>query len=210
LSPALPMSDSLLALREELLALGELLPEIRAALNQAPANPELGGSGPLNQRPATWPGPAQLARRGPRASAAPAEYELLLEMVREGYLLHYGRSRLMSDPDPDLALLLGDGLYALGLARLAELGDLVAVGELGDLISLVAQAHVREDTELAESIWRAVAVAVGWGGDGRLRQAKELARLGSAEASAALCQAADARRANVRSHDAPSPEGDNL
>jgi hypothetical protein len=37
----------------------------------------------------------------------------------------------------------GDRLYALGLARLAELGDLQAVGELADVISLAAQAPRR-------------------------------------------------------------------
>lgn len=156
------------------------------------------------------PGPAQLAGSGPRAAGARDEYVLLMEMIREGYLLHYGRSRLLAGADPDLALLLGDGLYALGLARLAALEDLDAVGELGDLISLVAQAHVQADPQLAESIWSAAAVAVGWGSDQNLRQAKELTRLGDPGAGAALCQAADARRANTRSTDAPSPEGDNL
>jgi len=38
-------------------------------------------------------------------------------------------------------LLAGDHLYALGLARLAALGDLDAVAELADVISLSAQAH---------------------------------------------------------------------
>ena len=38
----------------------------------------------------------------------------MLEAVREGYLLHYGAPRLPSDDDPDLALLMGDRLYALG------------------------------------------------------------------------------------------------
>ena len=43
--------------------------------------------------------------------------------------------------DDDLRLLAGDALYALGLARLAQTGDLAAVAELSDLISLSAQAH---------------------------------------------------------------------
>ncbi len=197
--------DPLRALREELLALGGVLPEIHGALSELPAAED-----PRSSTGRGWNGPAQLARGGPRTAGAPAEYELLLEMIREGYLLHYGRSRLLAGADPDLALLLGDGLYALGLARLAALGDLEAVGELGDLISLVAQAHVRADPELAESIWTAVAVAVGWGGNENLRQGKRLARLGAPQASDALRQAADHARANIRSHDAPPPEGDNL
>ena len=46
--------------------------------------------------------------------------------------------------DPDLALLAGDYLYALGLERLAALGDLEAIRELSDLISLSAQLHDAE------------------------------------------------------------------
>ena len=66
---------------------------------------------------------------------------LLVEAIREGYLLHYAAGRVVRPEDPDLSLLAGDRLYALGLARLAELGDLEAVGELADVISLAAQAH---------------------------------------------------------------------
>jgi hypothetical protein len=112
---------------------------------------------------ATPPGPAQAAARGPRAQGHEAEYELLLEMIREGSLLHYGQPRVLRPVDPDLALLLGDQLYALGLSRLAALGDIEAVAELGDLISLIAQAHAAGDVELAESAWSAGAVAIGWG-----------------------------------------------
>jgi hypothetical protein len=43
----------------------------------------------------------------------------VLEAVYEGYLLHYGTSRLFEGMDDDLRLLAGDALYALGLARLA-------------------------------------------------------------------------------------------
>ena len=45
--------------------------------------------------------------------------------------------------DADLALLAGDYLYARGLERLAALGDLEAIRELSDLISLSAQLHAR-------------------------------------------------------------------
>ena len=47
-------------------------------------------------------------------------------MILEGSLLHYGTPRRDPTDDPDLALLLGDQLYALGLSRLATLGDLEA------------------------------------------------------------------------------------
>ena len=65
----------------------------------------------------------------------------MLEAVHEGYQLHYGEPRAFTGMDPDLRLLAGDALYALGLARLAELGDLPAIAELADLISSCAQAH---------------------------------------------------------------------
>ena len=51
----------------------------------------------------------------------------MVEAVREGYLLHYGEPRLLAGHDADLALLAGDYLYALGIERLAALGDPEAV-----------------------------------------------------------------------------------
>jgi hypothetical protein len=108
-------------------------------------------------------GPAQLAASGPRAADHRAEYELLLEMIYEGSLLHYGSARVIRTDDPDLALLLGDQLYALGLARLAALGDLEAVDVLADVISSLAQAHAEGKPERASAIWREGAHAIGWG-----------------------------------------------
>src|SRR5689334_18522155 len=91
--------------------------------------------------PAAAPKLGLLAAAGPGAAAAPAEYALVVESVREGYLLHYGEPRLLAGHDPDLALLAGDYLYALGLDRLARLGDAAAVTVLSDLISNCAQLH---------------------------------------------------------------------
>jgi hypothetical protein len=88
------------------------------------------------------------------------EYGLLLEAIREGYELHYAGGRVVRTDDPDLALLAGDRLYAVGLARLAALGDLDAVSELADVISLAAQAHAEGDPARAEAVWAAGAVAV--------------------------------------------------
>lgn len=85
---------------------------------------------------------------GPRA-----EVRFLLEAIREGELLHYGRSRVLADPEPDLALLAGDRLYALGLQRLAELGDLDAVRALADVISATAQAHAQDEPRHADDAW---------------------------------------------------------
>ena len=143
--------------------------------------------------PAT-PGPPQKAAAGPRAAGREAEYELLLEMILEGHRLHYGEPLVVRPDDPDLALLLGDQLYALGLARLAELGDLDAVAELADVISLVAQAHTASDRDLAEAVWEAGAVSVGWGASEDHRRAKERARAHEPDAGNALRAAAMARR----------------
>jgi len=137
------------------------------------------------------PGPPQLAASGPRAEGRREEYELLMEMILEGSLLHYGTPRVVTADDPDLALLLGDQLYALGLSRLAQLGDLEAVAELGDLISLVAQAQAAGDPSLAQTIWEAGAVAIGWGVTPAHEAAKALARAGDGRAEAALRDARD-------------------
>ena len=134
--------------------------------------------------------PPGLAARGPRAGSRAADYELLLEMILEGSLLHYGAPRVVRVEDPDLALLLGDQLYALGLSRLAELGDLEAVGELADLISLLAQARAAHDAPLADAIWEAGATAIGWGRTPEHEAAKALARAGDLAAVAALLQCA--------------------
>lgn len=134
---------------------------------------------------------------GPRAAADPEEYELLVEAIREGYLLHYAKGRVLSPDDPDLSLLAGDQLYALGLARLAELGDLEAVVELADVISLSAQAQADGDAALAEAVWDAGAAAVGHGAAPELAAAKSLARAGAPAAPAQLRAAARQAEADL-------------
>jgi hypothetical protein len=84
----------------------------------------------------------------------------VMEAVYEGYLMHYGAPRAFSGMDEDLRLLAGDALYALGLARLAAVGDVAAVAELSDLISLSAQAHASGRPELVEQLWDASAQAL--------------------------------------------------
>jgi hypothetical protein len=86
-------------------------------------------------------------------AARGSEYSLLVEAVREGYLLHYAQGRVLRTPDPDLALLAGDRLYALGLDRLADLGDLDGVAVLADLISECARAHAEGDPARAQRAW---------------------------------------------------------
>ena len=84
---------------------------------------------------------------------AEPERRFVLEAVHEGYLMHYGEPRAYAGMDEDLRLLAGDALYALGLSRLAEAGDLEAVAELSDLISGSAQAHAEGRPEAAEALW---------------------------------------------------------
>ena len=118
--------------------------------------------------------PAMLAAEGPRAAGRREEYELLIEAIYEGYLLHYGAPRVLSVPEADLCLLAGDQLYAIGLARLVSLGDTVSVAELADTITLSALAQGAGERELAEAVWRAGARAVGWGPSDVHRRAKDL------------------------------------
>ena len=103
------------------------------------------------------------AAAGPRAAGHESYYALLFEAIREGFLLHYGTGRVVATQDPDLALLAGDRLYALGLERLADLGDLEAVEVLADLISLGAQVNAEGRPQDAETAWAQGAAAVGNG-----------------------------------------------
>ncbi len=131
-----------------------------------------------------------LAASGPRTAEAPGEYALLVESIREGYLLHYGEPRIVLGADDDLALLAGDYLYALGLERLAGLGDLEAVQELSDLISLSAQLHAEERaTDAAAALWLASATTVGAGAGSEHQRAKSQLRQGAPEATASLWRA---------------------
>jgi hypothetical protein len=102
-----------------------------------------------------------LAALGPRSAASPGEYALVVEAVREGYLLHYGEPRLLRGHDDDLALLAGDYLYALGIERLAALGDAEALAVLSELIARCAQLHGEGREDEVPTLWRASAFAVG-------------------------------------------------
>ncbi|HTU16207.1 MAG TPA: hypothetical protein VMF31_13540 [Solirubrobacterales bacterium] len=105
----------------------------------------------------------ELAAAGPRTSAAPSEYAFVVEAVREGYLCHYGTSRLLSGPDPDLALLAGDLFYAIGINGLSRLDDPESVGILSDLIRVAAELRAEDETEMAEALWLAQLLALACG-----------------------------------------------
>lgn len=102
--------------------------------------------------------PAEPAQLGELAGGG--EYALVVEAVREGYLLHYEHPRLLAGQDADLALLAGDYLYALGLDRLAALGDTRAVAILSDLISDCARLQAEGRTEVIPGLWRDAAEQV--------------------------------------------------
>ena len=91
------------------------------------------------------------------------DYALVIEAVREGYLLHYEQPRLLAGHDSDLALLAGDYLYALGLNRLATLGDTRAVAILADLISTCARLQAEGDAGRIPDLWRKAAEQIASG-----------------------------------------------
>src|SRR4051812_21125316 len=141
------------------------------------------------------PGLGILVAGGPRAAEAPAEYAILFESIREGYLLHYADARVVDGADDDLALLAGDYLYARGLERLAALGDLEAVRELSDLISLAAQLHAANHgspspDDGSGALWLASATTVAAGPPPGHDDAKRALRAGDPGAWQALWEGA--------------------
>jgi hypothetical protein len=134
----------------------------------------------------------------------PARHALGLETVYEGYLVHYGRPRLFAPPNGDTALLLGDYLYAHGLVRIAERGDVAAVADLAELIALCAQARADgRDGDGDAAAWAATAALLGAGGleagrdDLRMKrsglQLERVARAAAGDAAVARAFAAHAR-----------------
>lgn len=130
---------------------------------------------------------AALAAGGPLAAGNREAYERLIGEIERGAALHYGSDS--ESGDRDLDLLLGDQSYATGLGRLADLGDLDAIAQLADVISLVSQAQAAGDQELVAAVWEAGAIAVGWGASEALEEAKRLARTGTARAAESLRRA---------------------
>jgi hypothetical protein len=87
-------------------------------------------------------------------------FALGIESIYEGYLLHYGRARIFTPVDRDSAILLGDYLYAHGLVRITALGDVDAVEQLGELLSLCA--HLRAEGRRGDGdAWAATVGGLG-------------------------------------------------
>jgi hypothetical protein len=105
----------------------------------------------------------------------PDPYALGLETIYEGYLAHFAKPRLFAVPNPERALLLGDYLYAHGLVRIADLGDVQAIEDLAALISLCARLR-GDGAEGDGELWAATAVSLGAGEAAAkaLREAREL------------------------------------
>ena len=181
---ATALADLRSLLREEGGLLASLVGEETQA--DAPQREPRGGLNGASVNGAAAMSPAQIAAGGPRTERQAEQYELLVEAIYEGYLLHYGAPRVVRSCDADLRVLAGDRLYAIGLARLVELGDTAAVAELADTITLSALAQGAGDLRLADAVWAAGARAVGWGCSEQHTRAKELVTDGAPEAFEAM------------------------
>jgi hypothetical protein len=89
-----------------------------------------------------------------------APYAVGIETIYEGYLCHHGNPRLFAPEEPELALLLGDYLYAHGLVRIAATGSVGAVAELAELISICSRLRAEEAPGDGDA-WLAAAAALG-------------------------------------------------
>ncbi len=86
-----------------------------------------------------------------------------IETIYEGYLVHYGSSRLFSPGDPNLALLLGDRLYAHGLVHVSAVGSVAVVADLATLLELCARLQA-ERKPGDGALWAAAISRLGQGG----------------------------------------------
>ena len=101
---------------------------------------------------------------------APPEHALGLETIYEGYLVHFGRSRLFAPDDGDTAILLGDYLYAHGLVHIAGSGDVKAVADLAELISHCSQLRA-DGLDGDGQAWVATSSTLGNGASPRAERA---------------------------------------
>jgi hypothetical protein len=101
--------------------------------------------------------PAARRPEAPWAALCGEAFAAGLEAIYEGYLLHHGRPRLFAVDGESSALLLGDFLYARGLAWIAALEDVEAIAALADLIALAAHARAGESGADDFALWAGTA-----------------------------------------------------
>ncbi|MBK5232172.1 MAG: hypothetical protein JJE13_04220 [Thermoleophilia bacterium] len=128
--------------------------------------------------PTDLPVLGELAAAGPRTARAAAQYSFVVEAVREGYLCHYGKPRVLEGSDSDLELLAGDLFYAIGISGLAALNDPESVGILSDLIRIAAGFRAVGEAARAEALWLAQLLALACGIDPAQKALVEALRRG--------------------------------
>jgi len=122
-----------------------------------------------------------------------------LELVHEGYLLHYREPRWLAGAAPDLEtrLLAGDVFYARGLHGIAARGDVVPVAVLARLMEVCSALRtLAAPFALDDALWAYTAAALaarrrGAGGD-LLAAYDGVAARAAREPGAATAWAADA------------------
>jgi len=85
-----------------------------------------------------------------------------IEYIFEGYLLHYGESRLLGpDDNGHFHLLAGDYMYARGLEAIARLEDLSCIKALAELVQVCSYIHSEKlGPELAAKAWAVTALGL--------------------------------------------------
>jgi len=117
-----------------------------------------------------------------------SRYLVAVEAIYEGYLLHYGKSRLLSLAGQDIQLLAGDYLYALGLNYLATTENIAAVCSFSELIMACAQAQASSQLQRAEALWEVTISELGWGISKQLEAAKKALEADEFASSVLLAQ----------------------
>ena len=119
---------------------------------------QLRADGALLAGAAADPGPAADAEV---AELAGPRHALAAEAIHEGALVHYRSGRVLRSDDGDLELLGGDRLFALGLDRLARMGDLHAIALLSDVIAECARSAAEGRPDDIDALWRRQAPLIG-------------------------------------------------
>jgi hypothetical protein len=109
------------------------------------------------------PGDASLRYAAVVGPDGQTDLPLAIELVYEGYLLHYRQSRALAPGCPAETLLLaGDYFYAHGLRLVARVGDIDAVALLTRLMAACSFLRVQQaDFATDDDLWELTALAVG-------------------------------------------------